>query len=156
MRLYLGDDDCTDYWGDDWNDRPYEHNAGTVYDRYVEGAIDVVVCFDGGILEASDDWHYSNNTPLCKEDFKNEDAPCLIVVPPELYKNRWDSYYYSEMLGSRRVVRIYYNQKIDEKFVNKLSNSGCQIINILEPVKTVHDGTTYESIDHWKIAEAFW
>ena len=36
VRFYLGEDVCNDYWGDDWNDAPYEHNAGTVYNRYVK------------------------------------------------------------------------------------------------------------------------
>ena len=31
VRFYLGKDDDTDYHGDDWNDRPYDCNAGTVY-----------------------------------------------------------------------------------------------------------------------------
>ncbi len=25
------------YYGDDWNDCPYEHNAGTVYERFIYG-----------------------------------------------------------------------------------------------------------------------
>ena len=35
VRFYLGKDDLNDYWGDDWNDVPYEHNAGTVYDEFI-------------------------------------------------------------------------------------------------------------------------
>lgn len=27
VRFYLGDDDLAEWWGDDWNDTPYEHNA---------------------------------------------------------------------------------------------------------------------------------
>ena len=31
VRFYLGKDNEKDYHGDDWNDTPYECNAGTVY-----------------------------------------------------------------------------------------------------------------------------
>lgn len=36
VRFYLGDDDLVEWYGDDWNDTPYEHNAERVYfaDRY--------------------------------------------------------------------------------------------------------------------------
>lgn len=33
VRFYLGDDDLEEWYGDDWNDTPYEHNAGQVYDE---------------------------------------------------------------------------------------------------------------------------
>lgn len=36
VSLYFGDTECEDYWGDDWNDAPYEHNAGIVYREYVK------------------------------------------------------------------------------------------------------------------------
>lgn len=32
VRFYLGDDDLHDWSGDDWNDTPYEYNAGQVYE----------------------------------------------------------------------------------------------------------------------------
>lgn len=33
MTLYFTElEDVTKQWGDDWNDRPYEHNAGTPYE----------------------------------------------------------------------------------------------------------------------------
>ena len=37
VRYYLGDDALCDWHGDDWDDVPYEHNAGTVYYRFVTG-----------------------------------------------------------------------------------------------------------------------
>ena len=32
VKFYLGSDNCDNYWGDDWDDKPYEHNAGEPYD----------------------------------------------------------------------------------------------------------------------------
>ena len=45
VRFYLGEDNCKDYWGDDWNDFPYEHNAGCVYDEYIAGIVDIAFPF---------------------------------------------------------------------------------------------------------------
>jgi hypothetical protein len=51
VRLYCCDQDkYEDVWGDDWNDTPYEHNAGTVYDEYVDKIVDVYFDFDVVIL----------------------------------------------------------------------------------------------------------
>jgi hypothetical protein len=36
----------TDFSGDDWDDSPYEHNAGIAYDEYVREYVDVVVPFN--------------------------------------------------------------------------------------------------------------
>ena len=70
IRFYCGKDDCDDYWGDDWNDRPYEHNAERVYSEYIEEYIDVAVDMDYHVMEPADDWRYNNNTPFSKEDMK--------------------------------------------------------------------------------------
>ena len=29
------------YYGDDWDDKPYEHNAGTVYGEFIKGYKDI-------------------------------------------------------------------------------------------------------------------
>ena len=42
VRFYLGKDTLEKYYGDDWNDTPYECNAGTVYDEYISGTADLV------------------------------------------------------------------------------------------------------------------
>lgn len=41
VRFYLGADDCFDYWGDDWNDAPYDCNGGNVYHNFVIGHKDM-------------------------------------------------------------------------------------------------------------------
>ena len=79
IRFYCGKDDCDDYWGDDWNDRPYEHNAERVYSEYIEEYIDVAVDMDYHVMEPADDWRYNNNTPFSKEDMKKRSVPCIIM-----------------------------------------------------------------------------
>ena len=50
VRFYLVEDDCNDYWGDDWDDAPYEHNAGKIYEEYVKKAIDIAFPLDYAVL----------------------------------------------------------------------------------------------------------
>lgn len=106
VRFYLGADNCTDYWGDDWNDAPYDCNAGTVYDEYVKAVIDIAFPFDSLVLEPSSNWEGSNRN-WSKEDMKNRCVPCLIVVPKELT----DKFYitsFDHWVVFDKVKRIYF------------------------------------------------
>jgi len=49
VRLYLGKNGKQ--WGDDWDDVPYEHNAGKVYDEFIKGYCDIVIDFDYEVEE---------------------------------------------------------------------------------------------------------
>lgn len=114
VRFYLGADDCDDYWGDDWDDAPYEHNAGTVYDRFVTGVRDVAFAFDAYVLEPCNG---VDNSSFSKEDMIKRRVPCLIVVPPELTKesfNDWNFYYW---LGNAGVRKYYFGDEWNEKSV---------------------------------------
>lgn len=115
VRFYLGNAQCNDYWGDDWNDRPYEHNAGTVYDEFVKGYMDVAFPFGCNVLDPESDYHYHGNSPYCKEDFKKRHAPCIIVLSEETVKEDYctcDAY--SHYMGSDTVERFYYNDPADK------------------------------------------
>lgn len=68
VRVYLGDDDCFDYYGDDWDDAPYEHNASTVYSKFIKEEIDIYFPFDYNVYPASEKFL---NSPYSKEDLKN-------------------------------------------------------------------------------------
>lgn len=52
LRFCLGDDDCNDYYGDDWNDAPWQDNAGSVYSQFVRKVIDVVFNWKYGIEDS--------------------------------------------------------------------------------------------------------
>ena len=111
IRFYCGKDNCDDYWGDDWNDRPYEHNAERVYSEYIEEYIDVAVDIDYHVMEPADDWRYNNNTPFSKQDMKKRSVPCIIVVPND------DSYVSEEFnryAVSDNVDKIYFGDSIEK------------------------------------------
>jgi hypothetical protein len=106
VRFYLGADDCNDYWGDDWNDAPYDCNAGTVYDRYVTGVKDVAFPFDSLVLEPSSEW-YGSNSHYSKEDMQNRFVPCIIIVPKDVRGESWRERF-SDWIGADGVKKIYF------------------------------------------------
>ena len=77
VRLYYGEDDCNDYWGDDWDDAPYEHNAGGVYNEYIKGFVDFAFPLDFEVIEPSDGYF---NSPYSKEDMKNREVQCITII----------------------------------------------------------------------------
>lgn len=76
FSLYLGEDNCNDYWGDDWDDAPYEHNAGRVYEEYIQGYVEFGFSLKCSVCEACDGYF---NSPFSKEDMKNRKVPCLTI-----------------------------------------------------------------------------
>lgn len=110
VRFYLGDNDCDDYWGDDWDDRPYEHNAGSVYKEYVKGTRDVVFPFDWVVTEPADDWIYMGNSPFSKQDFIERKAPALAAA--HLY-DEYCSDRYSEVVLRDDCVKFYFGDPME-------------------------------------------
>lgn len=111
VRFYLGDDSLKNWWGDDWNDAPYEHNAGTVYDEFIAGHLDVTFPFDWYVIEPAQCWYYEGNSPFCKEDFLNREVPCLVAVPDAERNGDYDSYEendYMKWAASDKALKIYY------------------------------------------------
>lgn len=105
IKFYLGT--CDDWWGDDWNDVPYEHNAGTVYKQYVQKTIQVAVPIEYDVLEPSSDWSYNGNSPYSKEDMQSRKCPCLIIAKSEFWSQ------YSKLLTDEKSIKIYFGDNDD-------------------------------------------
>ena len=118
IRLYFTND--PDYYGDDWDDCPYEHNAGRVYSEFIEAHLDFAVPFEMSVFEPADDWTYGGNSPYCKYDMKNEKCPCLVFSQSE-YDN------YSTLVGDKNAVRIYFNTKYAEVKSELLANNCIEV-----------------------------
>ena len=82
VRFFLGTDDCENYWGDDWDNIPYDHNAGAVYTEYIEDTATVYFDFDDVVLEPCE----SDYNDWSKLDMKNGAIPCIVVVPDKVVK----------------------------------------------------------------------
>lgn len=112
IRFYLGDKDLKDWWGDDWNDQPYEHNAGAVYREFVKEIIDVGFTWETNIIEISD---LRQNTPFTKDDFKTRGIPILLIdisfdyIPDEQI---YQDLYYRKVLLDEGLYPIYMGDDI--------------------------------------------
>jgi hypothetical protein len=130
VRLYCCDQDkYEDVCGDDWNDTPYEHNAGAVYDEYVDKIVDVYFDFDVVILEAEDDYTYEGNSPFSKKDFKEGKAPIFIAYWPE-ENDYWMGNEYHLLAGaknSNRILKYYMGDKIYPSIIGNKKIVHCNI-----------------------------
>lgn len=111
VRFYLGSDNDLEYWGDDWNDRPYDCNAGTVYSEYIKGYRDIVFPFDDLVLEPCEG---VLNCNYSKEDMKKRVVPCIIVVPKHIRGDGWCwDERFDHWVGSSEVKKFYFGDLMD-------------------------------------------
>ena len=107
VRFFLGEDDLKEWWGDDWNDRPYEYNCGEVYEKYVSGIVDVVFPFD---------WYVSEpckgclNSDYAREDFMAGNVPLVAVCKGE---DVWDDDFRS-VIGAPSAKAFYMGDRIEK------------------------------------------
>ena len=100
------------YYGDDWDDAPYEHNAGKVYDEFVKGYIDIALGWDCEILEPRDG---ALNSNYSKQDFVDKKVPALIVLAKDYIMP--DSYYKVDKDGKYRNIFSFFTEIEDDKVV---------------------------------------
>lgn len=109
VRFYLGSKG-EDYWGDDWNDNPYEHNAGTVYDRFIKDTLDLCFPFTCDVLEPCDG---TIDSGYSRKDMKERRIPCLIIVPQEARPEySWREREFNNWIGSDQVIKIYFGDSV--------------------------------------------
>lgn len=77
VRFYLGVDELETWWGDDWNDSPWDCNAGMVYEEFVRSYIDVGFPF-GVELAVTGEGEF--NTRWSKIDMREQSVPMFTVV----------------------------------------------------------------------------
>lgn len=115
MILYLGKPECEDYWGDDWNDRPYDCNAGIVYDEYVVDS--VVVNFMGEDHDLREVSSLYFNAPFAKEDFKKGEPFAFLNIIEDTY----DSFrsLQDRIFNNNTVKKFYYNTPVSQFYKMK-------------------------------------
>lgn len=111
VRFYLGADDCEDYWGDDWDDRPYDCNAGAVYDRYVTGIKDIAFPFDDYVLEPESAGGYTSPW-YSKDDMKKRKVPCIIAVPKGIHGDEWHDGFHRWVCADG-VQKFYFGDQME-------------------------------------------
>ena len=97
------------YYGDDWDDRPYEHNAGQVYEEFIKGYKDIAFDFDDLVLEPCCGAY---NSSWCKDDMVARKVPCIIAVPKEVYKDSWDDGF-DIWVGADGIKKYYFGDEME-------------------------------------------
>ena len=110
IRFFLGDDALERWWGDDWDDAPYESNAGSVYDRFVLAEADAVFPFDCGLYDAygilQENESLSNKRWMPKEYYIRSDEPFLIVAPNDPYSIEFCTWKYVKDTPGLQCFRL--------------------------------------------------
>ena len=127
IRFYCGSEDCNDYWGDDRDDKPYEHNAGRVYSEYVTNTFEVAFPLGVMVCEPADDWHYRGNSPYSKESFIKQKAPCIVIIPEDVAEEEF-AITYGTALGDKRCFPVYFNQPVNSDFMKDLERFGAVLV----------------------------
>jgi len=110
VRFYLGRDDLDEWWGDDWNDAPYDCNAEEVYDEYISGHRDITFPFDDMVLEPCDG---NINCGWSKEDMIKRRVPCVIVVPKEITNESWWGNDFAHWVGVDGIKKYYFGDEME-------------------------------------------
>lgn len=108
VRFYLGRADLPCWHGDDWNDIPWELNAGPVYSRFIAAWCDVVFPEDGLVMTPRD---LPEAAGICKLDMVERLSPCVVYAPPALCDRleNWPCpYNFSFLCGVDGVRRFYF------------------------------------------------
>ena len=110
VRFWLGEDNLKEWHGDDWNDTPYEYNAGTVYDEFISGYRDVAFDFDSLVIEPCE---CTTNSELCKDDMVARKVPCIIVVPKELADDSWYGQDFKYWVCHDGIEKYYFGDQME-------------------------------------------
>lgn len=103
IRFYLGKNGKQ--YGDDWNDIPYEHNAGSVYEEFIQGYKDIIVPFEQDVFEPCDG-HV--NSHYCKEDMIERKVPCIVVVSSSAWHHTFE-----QALADDKSRKYYFGDKLE-------------------------------------------
>ena len=97
VKFYLGKNG--EQWGDDWNDVPWECNAGRVYDEYIEGCKVIAFPFEYNI--------YEPRHSCSKRDLVNRIVPCLVASKRHFtnFQDAWED---------EDTIKFYFGDKMPE------------------------------------------
>lgn len=101
------------YYGDDWDDAPYEHNAGTVYEWFIKEQKDLIFDFDDLVLEpCCGTW----NSKWCKDDMVAKKIPCIIVIPKRVIEEHggwaFEDFNYWLNITAPSIRRFYFGDTL--------------------------------------------
>lgn len=109
-KFFLGRSDLDFWYGDDWDDSPYEHNAGLVYCEFVDDELEVAFPLDHVVSEPCDG-HW--NSAWSKEDMRLGYVPMFAtLVPKESDRWRYESNF-DAVVADVHCKRVYMGDVVD-------------------------------------------
>jgi hypothetical protein len=80
-RVFFTTGDITKEWGDDWNDAPWEHNAGSPYCNQKSADYFVMRIENGDLtsIRTPDEYGHGGNSPYSVEMINKGFCPWLVV-----------------------------------------------------------------------------
>mgnify|MGYP000914290250 FL=1 len=129
VKLYLGET-VNGIYGDDWNDIPYEHNAGTVYDKFYTDTVEIAFPLSTQVYEPCFGY---DNSPYCKQDFLFRKVPFLLFGQLD---ESWRYHDFDELLEKVPTLHKLY---IGDDWEDVLVKYG----NLFTRVEENTDGTWY-------------
>ena len=112
---------CNRFYGDDWDDAPYEYNAGQVYEEFVKGKADVAFTFDTFVLEPRDT--FNRDSSWCKDDMRDRKVPCLVIVPKDVVGEDVFNDNFDYWLGNEGALKIYIGDPIEKLTKHEFSRT---------------------------------
>jgi hypothetical protein len=107
VRFFLGFNG--DQFGDDWNDRHWDINAGTVYAKFVQGYIDIGFPFQANLLNAS--------SKFTKLHMRDRIVPFLLILTEDMTKRNADfeicEFDYWRKRDFRGILPLYFGDTIN-------------------------------------------
>lgn len=115
VRFYLGDDADETFWGEDWDERPYDKQEDNkVYENHIMGHRDVVFPFDAIVCEPCDGHMMSRRS---KRDMKGRRVPCIAVMFQEFFDDDEYTWLYHDdfdMIASdARSVKFFFGDAME-------------------------------------------
>ena len=142
VKLYLGET-VNGIYGDDWNDIPYEHNAGTVYDKFYTDTVEIVFPLSTQVYEPCFGY---DNSPYCKKDFLFRKVPFLLFGQLE---ESWRYHDFDELLEKVLTLHKLY---IGDDWDEILFKYGELFKIVEESTDGTWDTIQFEFSDHGKFA----
>lgn len=138
VKLYLGET-VNGIYGDDWDDIPYEHNAGTVYDKFYTDTVEIAFPLSTSVFEPC--FGYSNS-PYCKKDFLFRKVPFLMFGQ---LNEAWKYHDYEELLETVPTLNKLY---IGDDWEDVLVKYGNLFTKVEETTDETWDTIQFEFSDH--------
>lgn len=140
VKLYLGET-VNGIYGDDWNDTPYEHNAGTVYDKFYTDTVEIAFPLSTSVFEPCFGY---DNSPYCKKDFLFRKVPFLLFGQLE---ESWRYHDFDELLGKVPTLHKLY---IGDDWEDVLVKYGNLFTRVEENTDGTWDTIQFTFSDHEK------